>query len=136
MKRIGSILLAIFLLAALFAGCSYTVEGSYQLKSINGKNVKEYFSELATREGIDFDTLMDSMNANTDTLGDMMTLTLNADGSASFSSRLKSDEVKTGSWKQTEDKITVTLGNSSLEFTRKNGQLSGTVDGLNVTLAK
>ena len=47
MKRIVSIALVVLMIAALFAGCSgsSSPEGTYKIKSINGKDVKSYFKE-------------------------------------------------------------------------------------------
>ena len=46
MKRIVSIVLVVLMIAALFAGCSSSSpEGTYKIKSINGKDLKTYFKE-------------------------------------------------------------------------------------------
>ena len=50
--------------------------------------------------------------------------------------KLKTALRQTGTRKPAEDKLSVTLDGESMEFTRKNGQLSGSAAGLTVTLAK
>ena len=137
MKRIFSIALVILMTAVLFVGCSgHSIEGTYKLKAINDQNLRDFFNEVAAHTGINFETLMQSMNATGDTLSDMMSLSLNADGSATLNSKLTTEESKTGTWKQEGDKIVINVDGETVEFTRKGSELTGSSNNMRVTLSK
>ena len=63
MKRIVSLTLVILMVAALFVGCgsSDSVDGTYKLKAIDGKNVKEYFTAIAEKGGQTLQTVLEYM---------------------------------------------------------------------------
>lgn len=145
MKRIISLALVVLMAAALFVGCSGdSAAGTYKLKSIDGKDPKTYFSaslpDGATDE--DINALLAMSGLNLDTIADIISITLKDDGSVLLTSKFMSSDpeglTEKGTWKQDGEKITITLDESkeTEEFTLKNGELSATIEGLNMTLVK
>ena len=138
MKRIISMTLVILLVASLFVGCagSATVDGTYKIKSINDKSVKDYFSTLAETLGMDLDGILELFGTSADALEDMMTITLNKDGTCTVASKMADEESGTGTWTQDGDKVTITVDDQPSEFTFKNGTLTMTMeeDGQKMTM--
>ena len=122
MKRIVSLTLVVLMIAALFVGCgSDSVPGTYKLKKINDKGVKEFFDDL----GMDLSTL----GVDASKLEDMMTMTLKDDGTVEIADNMDgSGETVTGTWKQDGDKVTISAGGEDMELTFKSGALTYTVE--------
>lgn len=139
MKRILSLALVVVMVAALFVGCgsSDSVEGTYKLKAIDGKNIKDYYTEMAEKSGETLETVLKSMGVEETDLDNLMTLTLNADGSAAMNSKMDVEEKSyDGTWKQEGDKITVTVDNDPQEFTLKDGEITAKFGDMTLTLGK
>lgn len=139
MKRIVSLTLVILMVAALFVGCgsSDSVEGTYKLKAIDGKNIKDYYTEKAEKSGETLETVLKFMGVEETDLDNLMTLTLNADGSAAMNSKMDVEEKSyDGTWKQEGDKITVTVDNDPQEFTLKDGEITAKFGDMTLTLGK
>ncbi len=139
MKRIVSLTLVILMVAALFVGCgsSDSVDGTYKLKAIDGKNVKEYFTAIAEKGGETLQTVLKFMGIDENSLDNLMTLVLKSDGTFSMNSKMDTEEKSyDGTWKQEGDKLTLTIDNEPQEFTLKDGELSFTTDGMTMTLGK
>lgn len=130
MKRIVSLTLVVLMIAALFVGCgSDSVPGTYKLKKINDKGVKEFFDDL----GMDLSTL----GVDASKLEDMMTMTLKDDGTAEIADNMEGDgKTVTGTWKQDGDKVTISADGKDMEFTFKSGALTYTVEesGMKMTM--
>ena len=128
MKRIVSITLVVIMVAALFVGCSSSVEGKYKLKTINDKEPKAFFTDFMTQMykalGADeeqLDAAMKELNEGLDKLGDLLIVELKSDGTAEMTSDMDAamdageegeeskPEVVTGTWKQDGDNITLTF---------------------------
>ncbi len=139
MKRILSLALVVVMVAALFVGCgsSDSVEGTYKLKAIDGKNIKDYYTEKAEKSGETLETVLKFMGVEETDLDNLMTLTLNADGSAAMNSKMDVEEKSyDGTWKQEGDKITVTVDNDPQEFTLKDGEITAKFGDMTLTLGK
>ena len=139
MKRIVSLTLVVLMVAALFVGCgsSDSLDGTYKLKAIDGKNVKEYFTAIAEKGGKTLQTVLDFMGIDENTLDNLMTLVLKSDGTFSLNSKMDAEEKSyDGTWTQDGDKLTLTMDNEPQEFTLKDGELTFAVDGMTMTLGK
>ena len=139
MKRIVSLILVVLMVAALFVGCgsSDSLDGTYKLKAIDGKNVKEYFTAIAEKGGETLQTVLDFMGIDENTLDNLMTLVLKSDGTFSLNSKMDAEEKSyDGTWTQEGDKLTLTMDNEPQEFTLKDGELTFAVDGMTMTLGK
>ena len=123
MKRIVSLVLAVLMLAALFAGCSSGPEGVYKIKTFDGQDAKEFFESLAQLA-----KAFGGDEINVDELMDAMKLELKADGVAVTSKEDEAEEGKyvtiEGTWKLDGDKITITFEDESMEGTYKDGEIA------------
>ena len=138
MKRIVSLTLVVLMIAALFVGCgSDSVPGTYKLKKINDKSIKEFYEEIAKAAGVDLST----MGIDVNKMEDMITITLKDDGTAEMKGSFEMDEdaedqVATGTWTQDGDKVTITVDGKAQECTFKSGELTITESGMSMTFAK
>ena len=131
MKRIVSILLVVLLVASLFVACggSDSPAGTYSIKSIDGKTLKEYFGAAAEEYGFDVDALLSMMGIDLDHPEDLMSIIVKDDGTVSVKSTLDGDgETQAGTWKLDGDKMIITVDGEDQEFTFKNGELTATMD--------
>ena len=159
MKRIVSITLVVIMVAALFVGCSSSVEGKYKLKTINDKEPKAFFTDLMTQVykalGADeeqLDAAMKELNEGLDKLGDLLTIELKADGTMEMKSDMDAamnaseegedgeeskPEVVTGTWKQDGDNITLTFPEKDDETgENKDTVLKGTLKDGKLTITE
>ena len=126
------------MIAALFVGCgSDSVPGTYKLKKINDKSIKEFYEEIAKAAGVDLST----MGIDVNKMEDMITITLKDDGTAEMKGSFEMDEdaedqVATGTWTQDGDKVTITVDGKAQECTFKSGELTITESGMSMTFAK
>ena len=89
MKRIVSLTLVVLMIAALFVGCgSDSVPGTYKLKKINDKSIKEFYEEIAKAAGVDLST----MGVDVNKMEDMITITLKDDGTVEMKGSFEMDE--------------------------------------------
>ncbi len=138
MKRIVSLTLVVLMIAALFVGCgSDSVPGTYKLKKINDKSIKEFYEEIAKAAGVDLST----MGVDVNKMEDMITITLKDDGTVEMKGSFEMDEdaedqVATGTWTQDGDKVTITVDGDAQECTFKSGELTITESGMSMTFAK
>ena len=148
MKRIISLTLAVLLIAALFAGCAGSKAdspvGTYVIKTINDKSVKDYFTEAfgaaSEESGFDMSALLTLMGIDLDHPEDLMQITLKEDGTVEFTSKLdeigeaeegeevEGEEKETGTWKQDGDKIIISADGEDTELGYKNGELTMTTE--------
>ena len=144
MKRIISLTLAVLLIAALFAGCAGSKAdspvGTYVIKTINDKSLKDYFTEAfgaAAEEGFDMSALLAMMGIDLEHPEDLMRITLKEDGTVEVTSKLdeigeeeegEGEEKETGTWKQDGDKIIISADGEDTELGYKNGELTMTTE--------
>ena len=147
MKRIISLTLAVLLIAAHFAGCAGSKAdspvGTYVIKTINDKSVKDYFTEAfgaASEQGFDMSALLAMMGIDLEHPEDLMQITLKEDGTVEFTSKLdeigeaeegeevEGEEKETGTWKQDGDKIIISADGEDTELGYKNGELTMTTE--------
>ncbi len=141
MKRIVSIALVVLMIAALFAGCSgsSSPEGTYKIKSINGKDVKSYFKEsmgALAGEGEEItdeqiDAILALMGINN--IDEFVTFTLEEGGN--FKASMMGEE-QTGTWKLEGDKLTMTIDGDDATGTFKDGEITIEMEGESMVLAK
>ena len=135
MKRILSLMLVLMLVLVLFVGCSESgssgggaatvesVAGLYKVKSMNGKPIKEALSEELAGNGMNIDDYLDMVKEHyqIESIEDMMTMTLKADGTCSMAEM--GEEMK-GTWTLDGNKVSVTIDGDTLEATYSNGTIS------------
>ncbi|MBQ6432174.1 MAG: lipocalin family protein [Oscillospiraceae bacterium] len=137
MKRIISLALVVLMVAALFVGCGSSApanpEGTYKVKSIDGKSVKDYLKEsFEAEDDTDIDSVLSFLGL--DNLEDFMTLTLETDGS--FSMSFMGGE-ETGTWKLSGNKLTLTNSDGEEgEATFKSDDIVIDMDGEEMVLGK
>lgn len=123
MKRVISIILAVLLVAALFAGCEPALEATYKLKKINGLSLREFLAQYD--------------NAVTDEqvqqLENRVILTLNKDGTLDSVGKAL---VGTGAWTRNGDQVTLVINGEIKVCTFKNGELTYEEDDMTMTLGK
>ena len=139
MKRIVSLTLAVLLIAALFAGCGSSLEGTYKLKMINDKPVKEFIENLASTTGVSMEDALENFGVKSvEELENAMTITLKSDNTLEYKTTMEGDDDSgTGTWKQDGEKITMTIDGEEQEFTLKDGMLEWNLAGLmKITLGK
>ena len=128
MKRILSLVLAILLAAALFAGCELadtgSPEGTYSIQTINGKSLREYYAKNAEAKGIDVDTLLANMGIDLNHPEDLFSITLREDGTCEYKNFLNSDKIGTGTWKVSGGKLYLDNGSRTEEFEFKNNKIT------------
>lgn len=128
MKRILSLLLAVLLAAALFAGCGLlgSPEGTYTVQTINGKSVKDYYTTVAKEEyGVDLTGLLSLLGIDLEHPEELMSIVLKEDGTAEYRSGLLGDaKVASGTWKQEGGKLTLTLAGETKELDYRNGKIT------------
>ena len=133
MKRIVSLTLAVLLIAALFAGCgSSSVEGTYKLRKINDKPVKDFVADLASTTGQSEKEVLEAWEVNSvEELENVMTITLKSDNTFELKSTMDGEEENgTGTWKQEGEKVILTVDGEEQEFTIKDGMLEWDLAGL------
>lgn len=133
MKRIVSLTLAVLLIAALFAGCgSSGVEGTYKLRKINDKPVKDFVADLASTTGQSEKEVLEAWEVNSvEELENVMTITLKSDNTFELKSTMDGEEENgTGTWKQEGEKVILTVDGEEQEFTIKDGMLEWDLAGL------
>ena len=141
MKRIISLALAVLLIAALFVGCSGSSNpaGTYVIKTINDKSLKDYFTEAFAAEAgdsdLDMTALLGLLGIDLDHPEEFMKIALNEDGTVEILSKFSSlgegeedEEDEKGTWKQEGDKIIITANGETSELTYKNGELIMTAE--------
>lgn len=128
MKRILSLVLAVLLVAALFAGCELlgSPAGTYTVQTINGKSVKDYYTTAAKEEyGVDLTGLLSLLGVDLDHPEELMSIVLKEDGAAEYKSGLLGDtKVASGTWKQENGKLLLTLGGETRELEYRNGKIT------------
>ena len=127
MKRTISLILAVLLVAALFAGCELfgSPAGTYTLKTINGKTLREYYTESAKDYGIDVEKLLKLLGIDLDHPEELMSIVLNEDGTVEYRAGLLGDaKVASGTWKQEGGKLILTLAGETKELDYKNGKIT------------
>ncbi len=137
MKRIVSIALVVLMVAALFVGCGGSVSaedvpGTYKVKTVNGKDLKDYFLESFEMESEDdLDSVLGLLGI--DSLEDFMVFNLDADGS--FTASAMGEDLE-GTWKLDGSKVILTAEGEDQEATFKNGNLVIDMDGDEMVLSK
>lgn len=107
MKRIISIALIVLLTAAVLAGCgSSDPEGSYVIKSIDGKDVNEEVKSGAEATGMSEADFLNQFGV--ESADELITLDLNADGTFVMDIKMFGSKLE-GTWAQDGDKISVTV---------------------------
>ena len=138
MKKMLAILLVVVTVFGMLAGCSakktVDAEGTYLVKTIDGKTVKEYFDEMAQEYGMDIETIAPLMGLEVDTLDEFITIELNKDGKAKLNSVM--DDSEEGTWSAEGNMLTITIGNEPQTFEYKDGEFTMDADGMTVVFVK
>lgn len=121
-----------------------SAEGTYKIELIDGKDAVAYYSEDAKDEDSLKTTLSVMGISSLETLKDQMSFTLQADGNVSFAAIPDGMGKQSGTWTQDGSEVTVVLvndgftgsinygksvmtyGNTSMQFTFQNDELSTT----------
>ncbi len=141
MKRTLALLIVVIMLAAAFAACTKPkveepkVEGTYKIKTINGKTPYEYFKSEADAEGIDVGMLLTLMGLSEETVNQFMVITLEKDGKAVIN--IMGEEPESCTWELKDSKtVTFKSGGETIEAEYKNGTLTMTEDDMTYVLEK
>ena len=130
-KQILSLTLSVFVIAALFVGCSSDAVGKYQVKTIDGMTVEDCLAKEAGVSSLSDADVQEFLNQfGINSLEEMITVELNSDHSCSM--RYLGVEKSNGTWSQSGD--TIKLG--TLTTTYHNGELTITIDGMTVVMSK
>ena len=135
MKRALSLLLVLMLVLALFAGCSEEgktgggaatmagVAGVYKIKSMNGRPFSDVIEEEMEGSGMTVDEYLSIIKEyyKIDSIEDMMTMTLKADGTCSAS---ELNESMDGTWTLEGSKVTITIDGETKVGTYSNGTIT------------
>ena len=128
MKRIFSLVLAVLLVAALFAGCELlsSPAGTYVVQTINGKSVKDYYTTAAKEEyGIDVTGLLTLLGIDLDHPEELMSIVLKEDGAVEYKSGLLGDmKADSGTWKLEGGKLFLTFSGETRELEYRNGKIT------------
>lgn len=136
MKRTLCIVLTLLLALSLFAACSKSgsstggsganleptlknVSGSYNLKSLNGKDVKSALREAYGEE--DYKDFLEYFHLDENNLNDFLKMTLKEDGSCTIE---EAGMTGSGTWKLEGDKVTITIDGETEVGTWSNGILT------------
>ena len=116
--------------------------GTYKLKGINDKSLTEYFTEQFTEllgpdTELDIESILAMSGLSLESLEDMMTITLNEDGTA-VSTLRENEETETieGTWELKNGKILITFEDDPAEFDYVDGQLIADMDGQTMVFAR
>lgn len=133
MKRVISIALVVLFVAALLVGCGGSSDpvGSYKIKSVGGKAIKDMINDELEGSGMSVDDYLKMVNI--DSLEDMITLELKSDGTAAFTI---SGTAETGTWKQEGDKLTITIDGDAQEAKLSGSELTFKVDNQEYVFTK
>ena len=140
MKRIISLTLVVLMIAAMFVGCgSSSLEGTYKIKSINGKDLMSYFREQIAEMGgedteitdADVESFLKLMGI--ENVDEFVTFTFASDGTLKAS--VIGEEV-TGTWTLDGEKLTMTIDGDDQTATFKNGEIAVNEEGMNMVLGK
>ncbi|MBR0135249.1 MAG: hypothetical protein IJM18_03535 [Clostridia bacterium] len=136
MKRTLALLIVVIMLAAAFAACTKPkVEGTYKIKTIDGKTPYEYFKSKADAEGLDVGMLLTLMGISEETLNNFMEVKLEKDGKAVV--KIMGEEPESCTWELKDSKtVTFKSGDETSEAEYKNGTLTMTEDGMTCVLEK
>ncbi len=131
----AALLLIIGLVLGLSGGSS-SPEGTYKLKTIDGKNVKAYFSEMAEQSNDSLSDLLGYFNISESDLDSLMTITINSNGTGRMNT-ISSDPVDFN-WELKDDQLILTYNFSDIvetcEF--KNGAITMQNDGFTLVFRK
>lgn len=140
MKRAISIVLAILLVAALFVGCgsssssapSESPLGTYRAKTVNGKDLKSYYTESWEVEN---DEQMETMMSlfGVDKLEDLFVLTLKEDGKFTISMMGVAVD---GTWTLSGEKLVLTYEGEPVEGEYRNGEITMEMEGDLLVMAR
>ncbi|MBQ1410558.1 MAG: lipocalin family protein [Oscillospiraceae bacterium] len=140
MKRIISLTLVVLMIAAMFVGCgSSSLEGTYKIKSINGKDVMSFFREQIAESGeedteitdADVESFLKMMGI--ENVDEFVTITFASDGTLKASAI---GEEETGTWTLDGEKLTMTIDGDDQTATFKNGEITVDMEGMNMVLGK
>ena len=136
MKKTLAILIAAIMIVAAFSACSSKkAAGKYTLKTINGKTPYEYFTEEASKEGLDVATLLAFMGLSEDKLNEFVVINLEEDGKAK--AQVFGEEAEEGTWElKKSNTVTITIGDETNEYEYKNGTLTVEDDGVTYVLER
>ncbi len=136
MKRIVSLTLVVLMVAALFVGCgSSKPEGTYKVKTMNGKEPEAYYREEIQKklpEGTEltdelFKKGLEEAGLSADKLDEYMTLVFENDTVKLLAMGV---ELGSGTWKQDGEKLTLTMKSEneekadSADCTFKDGEIT------------
>lgn len=151
MKRCISLLLSLLLLAALLTGCGTTKPGStaeteapsaagvYRLQTIDGQTLYESLLQMTLNQGYTEEILQQTLTRqgyDPEHLDELITLTLEADGTAAVQDMFYGTYNYAGTWTQEGDKVTLVLDGNTLLCTLNEGVLATSFEGSAITFRK
>ena len=127
-RFIGAILMGLLLCFSLvFAGCQAKIEGTYKFSSMS---YSEGGVQIEINAGEQFMGMMTLSE-------DFMTLTLNADGTATMIMKADGEETATGTWKKVDNSnITLTFDSEPQTCAFDGKTITISMDGTTIVLKK
>ncbi len=136
--RILALVLAAVMICALLAACAASKpDGTYKIKTINGKPIKDFYAEQAEAAGYSLEDMLSMMGIKENELYDMFTFTFKSDGTGSARmSMLGKSKDADFTWELKGKDLTITANGESKTLTFENNTISFSEEGQSVVLGK
>ncbi len=136
--RILALVLAAVMVCALFVACAASKpDGTYKVKTINGKSMKDYMSEQAEAAGYSLEDMLSMIGIKENELNDMISFTFKSDGTGTASMKmLGMNESADFTWELKGKDLTVTANGKSETVTFENNTISFSSEGQSFVLGK
>ena len=136
--RILALVLAAVMVCALFVACAASKpDGTYKVKTINGKSMKDYMSEQAEAAGYSLEDMLSMIGIKENELNDMSSFTFKSDGTGTASMKmLGMNESADFTWELKGKDLTITANGESKTLTFENNTISFSEEGQSVVLGK
>ncbi len=136
--RILALVLAAVMICALLAACAASKpDGTYKIKTINGKPIKDFYAEQAEAAGYSLEDMLSMMGIKENELYDMFTFTFKSDGTGSARmSMLGKSKDADFTWELKGKDLTVTATGKSETVTFENNTISFSSEGQSFVLGK
>ena len=136
--RILALVLAAVMVCALFVACAASKpDGTYKIKTINGKPMKDFYTEQAEAAGYSLEDMLSMIGIKENELNDMISFTFKSDGTGyARMSMLGKSKDANFTWELNGKDLTVTTDGESETLTFENNTISFSSEGQSFVLGK
>lgn len=136
--RILALVLAAVMVCALLVACAASKpSGTYKIKTINGKSMKDYMKEQAEAVGYSLDDMLSLMGVKESELDDMISFTFNSDGTGTAKmSMMGENQSASFTWELNGKDLNITADGETKTLTFENNTISYSEDGQTIVLGK